>query len=154
VRSAILRRVWKVAAALLLALLAGSCGGGPPERGTAVVDAAGGPVTFSVEIADDPAERRRGLMGREMLPPGAGMLFVFPEDVDTPFWMKDTLVPLSVAFLDGRGRIVAILDMDPCRADPCPAYAPAAPYRQALEVGLGSFARLGIEVGDVVRLER
>lgn len=147
----------KPAAAILgfLALLAASCGGGQAlERGSAVVETAGGAVTVSVEIADEPAERRRGLMGRTTLADGSGMIFLFPNDVEDAFWMKDTPVPLSVAFVDARGRIVAMLDMEPCRADPCPVYSPGVPYRTALEIGQGSFARLGVAIGDAVRLER
>ena len=66
--------------------------------------------------------------------------------------MKDTLIPLSIAFWDGRGRIVRILDMTPCRADPCPTYDPRVAYRGALEVNRGAFKRWGVQRGDRVRL--
>ena len=107
-----------------------------------------------VEIADSDAERERGLMGRRHLAQDAGMVFLFHEDTDGAFWMKDTLVPLSIAFYDERGRIVRILDMVPCKKDPCPTYSPGARYRGALEVNLGAFARWGVREGDVLRLER
>ena len=63
-------------------------------------------------------------MNRETLPADAGMAFVYPEDVRGAFWMKDTLIPLSIAFYSGDGRILKILDMEPCKADPCPLYDP------------------------------
>jgi hypothetical protein len=67
--------------------------------------------------------------------------------------MKDTLIPLSIAFWDERDRIVAILDLDPCREDPCPVYSPGASYVGAVEANQGYFDRHGVETGDVVRLE-
>ena len=135
----------------LLSVLAG-CGGGP-DRSTAVIETADGPVTVEVEIASTTEERRRGLMGRESLPEQAGMLFVYDEPHQGAFWMKDTLIPLSIAFADGEGVVLAILDMEPCRADPCPRYDPGVTYRSALEVNQGAFSRWGVEPGDVLRLE-
>ncbi len=81
------------------------------------------------------------------------MLFRYDEDTNERFWMKDTLIPLSIAFLDAEGRVLVILDMEPCVADPCPLYEAGAPYRMALEVNQGAFEQLGAHVGDVVRLE-
>jgi uncharacterized membrane protein (UPF0127 family) len=68
--------------------------------------------------------------------------------------MKNTLIPLSIAFLDADGRILRILDMEPCEADPCPLYPPGVAYTSALEVNQGAFERWGVEVGDLVTLER
>ena len=66
--------------------------------------------------------------------------------------MKDTRVPLSIAFLDGAGRVLAVRDMSPCRREPCPLYGAGRPYRTALEVRRGVFERLGFGVGDRVRV--
>ena len=135
-------------AALLLSLavlLAGGCGGGdgadagtdgssgrsasgasagssesPFARGRAIIATSRGRVTFSVEIAETEKQRQRGLMFRKSLPAKAGMIFLFPSKTRGGFWMKNTFIPLSIAFYDGRGRILRILDMKPCRADPCP----------------------------------
>jgi uncharacterized membrane protein (UPF0127 family) len=93
-------------------------------------------------------------MGRPTLAPDAGMVFVFPEMVSGAFWMKDTLIPLSIAFYDANGKILRILHMVPCREDPCPVYDPRVRYRGALEVNKGAFARWGVQAGDVLRLER
>jgi uncharacterized membrane protein (UPF0127 family) len=108
----------------------------------------------SVEIADSDEERRVGLMNRESLSEDAGMIFLFPRDTRGGFWMKDTLVPLSIAFVDRGGEILRILDMEPCRADPCRVYDPGVAFRSALEVNRGAFERWGVEEGDRLTLER
>lgn len=128
----------------------------PPtfERGTAVVRADRGPVLVRVEIAETPAQRQRGLMFRRSLASNAGMVFLFPTEVRGPFWMKNTLVPLSIAFYGRDGRIRRILDMTPCRRDPCRLYGPGVAYRGALEVNRGAFRRWGVRVGDRVTVRR
>ena len=138
-----------------LALLAVSCsgGGGSGRAASAVLSGANGDVTVAVEVVDSREERGRGLMHRKSLPENAGMLFLFREEREGGLWMKDTLIPLSVAFFDERGRIVRILDMDPCRAADCPIYRPGISYTGALEVNQGAFERWGVEEGDEIRLE-
>ena len=112
--------------------------------------AEGDPVTVRLEVAADPATRARGLMGREEVPPGTGMVFLYPRDVAEAFWMKNTLVPLSIAFVAADGRVVSVAEMTPCKADPCPSYAPAGPYRYAVELASGSFADAGVGPGSRV----
>jgi uncharacterized protein len=136
--------------ALLLFVLAG-CGESGPK---AVISTKDGDVRVDVEVAETPAAREHGLMGRESLSPEAGMIFVFPETITGAFWMKNTLIPLSIAFYDESGLIVRILDMEPCRQDPCRLYDPRVPYRGALEVNRGAFADWGVAEGDRLRLER
>lgn len=121
---------------------------------TVVFDLPSGSTRVRVEIADTEALRERGLMGRTSLADDAGMLFQWPEDTMSSFWMKDTLIPLSVAFVSADGRVLTLLDMEPCRADPCPVYDPHVSYRMALEVKQGTFARSGVRVGDRMRLVR
>ena len=111
-------------------------------------------VTVRVEIAETPETRRTGLMHRRRLPPDAGMAFLFDTATVYRFWMKNTLIPLSIAFWDRSGRIVAILDMAPCRTDDCRLYSPGKPYIGAVEVNQGFFRRHGVKVGDRVELER
>jgi uncharacterized protein len=77
-------------------------------------------------------------------------VFLFDAQTRAAFWMKDTLIPLSILFWQGDGRIIDILDMQPCRADPCPVYRASAPYVGAIEMNRGAFARLGVEVGDTL----
>jgi uncharacterized membrane protein (UPF0127 family) len=152
-------------AALLLAalLLVAGCGEGggdegaeepsAPEAGPQVVIATDdGEVTVPVEVADSDAERARGLMNRESLDEDAGMIFLFQEDSTGGFWMRNTLIPLSIAYVGANGQILRILDMEPCRADPCPVYEPGVAYRSALEVNEGAFGEWGVEEGDRLSL--
>jgi uncharacterized protein len=135
-----------------LLVLVAACGAEQEPR--AVIETKDDEVTVHVEVADTQATRARGLMGRRELPADTGMIFVFPTDSTSAFWMKDTLIPLSIAFYDESGRIVRILDMEPCTRDPCARYDPEASYRGALEVNRGAFERWGVREGDVLRLER
>jgi len=110
----------------------------------ALVDRGGQRFEMPVYVADDQATRQQGLMGVTDLPREAGMVFVFPEDRRGGFWMKNTLLPLSIAFFAADGEVLAVLDMEPCEADPCPSYDPGVTYRGALEVNKGRFDELGL----------
>jgi uncharacterized membrane protein (UPF0127 family) len=162
-----MRNAPSLLALALIALTAcgGQSAGGPTspastapvfERTTAVVETDVRRVELDVEIADTDERREFGLMFRETLPPNSGMVFLYATDQTGGFWMKNTLIPLSIAFWDDRGRIVRILDMDPCRADPCPVYEPTVTYRGALEVNQGAFRRWNVEEGDriIVKVAR
>ena len=141
----------RLVALVLLALAAGATLAPDQarlERGTATLTSGSGQVTLQVELARTAAERQRGLMGRRFLAPRAGMVFLYREPTRGAFWMKGTLIPLSAAFYDGRGRILRILRMEPCRKDPCRLYDPGVAYRGVLEVNAGSFGRWGIGAGD------
>ena len=106
-----------------------------------------------LEFATNNELRGQGLMYRESLPRGEGMLFIFPEPGEYPFWMKNTLIPLDMIWLDSGGKIVAIRpDSPPCRADPCPTYAPDAVSSLVLELAAGEAKAHGLSVGDVIRL--
>jgi uncharacterized protein len=107
-------------------------------------------VRVSLEVAADEPARERGLSKRTEVPAGTGMVFLFPTDTTAAFWMKDTLVPLQIAFVAADGRVVSLNEMPPCRADPCPVYAPAAAYRYAVELPSGAFTAAGVDVGDQV----
>lgn len=110
-------------------------------------------VDVAVRIADTPDERAHGLMEVPSLPDGVGMWFAgYTEDRTGGFYMKNTLVPLDIAYVDADGIIVDVLAMDPCEADPCPTYDPSGPYRTTLEVPQGWFARVGVGEGDTARL--
>jgi uncharacterized protein len=136
----------------LVAVLFTACG--PPPEAVLVVNTPDDQVEIDVEVADTPQERAVGLMNREELEADGGMVFLVPEPTETSFWMKDTLIPLSVAFWDRGGRIFRILDMAPCRQEPCPFYEPGRPWLGAVEVNRGFFREQGVGVGDRVRLER
>ncbi len=116
------------------------------------IDASGGKeVRVRVEIADDSFERARGLMYRTALGENRGMLFVYGSESRLSFWMKNTLIPLSIAFMDAKGRIVDIQDMKPLDDDP-PSYVSAEPAMYALEVNQGFFEERGVKVGDRAEL--
>ena len=120
------------------------------QTDTVVIYASGGErVEVEAEIADDPTEQRRGLMERTELTENAGMLFVFDREQRLSFFMKDTLIPLSVAFINSEGYIVDIQDMQPLDLT---RHRSAEPAKYALEVNQGFFREHGVEVGNRVEL--
>lgn len=132
----------------------GSSSGRAPSSGlrTVTIEASGGEeARVRVEIADEPEEQARGLMGRTALGEDRGMLFAFGEEEVRSFWMKDTLIPLSIAYMDAEGRIVDIQDIEPLD-DEEPHYVSKEPARYALEVNRGFFDERGVEVGDRAEL--
>ena len=114
-----------------------------------IINSLGEMVPVQVQIADTAVELQAGLMGRTALAQDAGMLFVFDQEQLLSFWMKDTLIPLSIAFIDSQGRIVDIQDMQPLDETSHPS---AAPAQYALEVNQGFLGERGIMVGDTVEL--
>jgi uncharacterized membrane protein (UPF0127 family) len=98
----------------------------------------------TAEVADTDATRAIGLMYRRMLPENRGMLFVFPQPAPQNFWMMNTYIPLSIAFIDKAGLIINIDDMKPLTTDPHPSARPAL---YALEMNQGWFAKRGIKAG-------
>ena len=125
---------------------------GAPDHGVSFTISSGGKAQLDVWVADSDAERQRGLMEVEQLAANHGMAFVFDAPTDGAFWMKDTLIPLSIAFVDGSGTIVTVREMEPCPGDPCPTYEADAPYVLAVEANAGYFEGAGIGVGDRARL--
>jgi uncharacterized membrane protein (UPF0127 family) len=105
-----------------------------------------------VEIAADPATRAQGLMFRPSLSPDRGMLFLFRDKAEHSFWMKNTLIPLDILWVDETATVVHIeADVPPCQADPCPSYAPSAQAVAVLELAAGQSAARGIRTGDVLQ---
>jgi uncharacterized protein len=125
---------------------------GPSGLHTLVIDASGGKkVEVRVEVADDLVEQAKGLMYRTTLGENRGMLFVWPDERERSFWMKNTLIPLSIAFIDSERRIIDIQDMKPLDDEP-PSYVSAEPAQYALEVNQGFFEKRSVKVGDRVEL--
>lgn len=124
----------------------------PAARPRVLIDSPSGRhAAVEVELARTPAEQERGLMFRERLPPGSGMLFVFADSSDHVFWMKDTLIPLDMIFVDASGAVVGVVE----RAEPL-SLSPrsiGAPSRYVLEVPGGFAAEHGVRHGDRVRFE-
>jgi uncharacterized membrane protein (UPF0127 family) len=145
---------------VLLALVVSGCSYGDDgstasdqptfEPASAIIETDDGPVMVNVEVAATDETREKGLMNRESLDEDSGMLFLFFEPTSSGFWMKNTLIPLSIAFFNEQGRILKILDMTPCKKDPCKIYDPEVEYSGALEVNRGAFDRWGVSVGDTI----
>lgn len=132
--------------------------GSPSSARPAGVDESRPHVVFpdgfrvQVEIAADDAQRAEGLMYRTSLRPDQGMLFFFVRDELHSFWMKNTLIPLDMIFLDANRRIVGIeRDVPPCRVANCPSYGPGVESRYVLEVGGGIARQHGLKPGDTLR---
>jgi uncharacterized membrane protein (UPF0127 family) len=104
-----------------------------------------------VEVAKTPEERAKGLMGRAHLAENEGMLFIFEKEDYHGFWMKNTLIPLSIAFIDRGGRILAITDMEPLTLE---SHPPPQPVLYALEMKKGWFSANGVKVGDSIRFSK
>lgn len=140
---------WLLAAALLL------CGTAPAAAQTdpaaarpqalPKVELQAGIHLIKAEVAADFATRARGLMYRDALAPNHGMIFVFEDRSRQCFWMRNTRIPLSAAFIDDTGRIVNIADMRPLSDD---SHCSAKPVRYVLEMEQGWFARRGLKEGS------
>lgn len=166
-RTAALRALALLGAAAVAAAVpaCGSGGGrtdpGPAELLLVPIGTDPGPLPEGVkavawvEVAADPASRTQGLMERDSLAPESGMVFLYPDSQPRAFWMKNTWIPLSIAFADRWGRILAIHSMAPGTGVPdeaLPRYASGGPAMMALEMEEGWFSRNGIEVGDRMAL--
>jgi uncharacterized protein len=110
-------------------------------------------IKLTVQVADTSKKREKGLMFVDKLPENEGMLFVYPVKTYGGFWMKNTFIPLSIAFLDLDGKILRILEMEPCYEVECPTYDPELSYYYALEVNLGWFEKNQIKEGDIVQFD-
>src|SRR5215831_18730344 len=136
---------------LVLAVACGTGGAGTP----ASCPQGQGTVSFSpqarldVQVAADDASREKGLMGVTDLPENHGMAFRWDSPTDATFWMKDTLIPLSIAFVDQDGKVVTIKEMTPCTADPCTTYAADGSYTMAIEANANWFEDHDVAVGDL-----
>ena len=104
---------------------------------------------FTLEVAANEADRQRGLMYRKSLPEDRGMLFVFPEQRPLSFWMRNTLIPLDIIYLDRFGKVVSVSQMKPLDETGVPSGWPA---KYAVELNEGMAKRLGVKAGDVLKI--
>ncbi len=151
-----------LAAAAALASACGAAPGGsskaPAPTPTAVAEA--GPraempsgAVYRLELARTPEEHALGLMFRESLPDRAGMLFLFDTAEPHHFWMKNTMIPLDMIWMDESGKVLFIsANTPPCKADPCLTYGPDGPARQVLEIAGGMAAKEKVRVGEQLKL--
>ena len=126
------------AAVLVLLLLISGCSTGNTVKINENV--------FKVEIADDAQSRALGLMFREHLDEDKGMLFIFDDEAERNFWMKNTKMPLGMIFMDKDGIIINIVTAEPCKGEPCPSYASEGKAKYVLEINADEFKNIG--VGD------
>jgi uncharacterized membrane protein (UPF0127 family) len=147
-----MRSLLVLATTLLLSACAAGDAPTPSSAGTrpheVVVRTAAGERSLTVRVADSTEERRQGLMGVRDLPANDGMAFVYDGPVSETFWMKDTPIPLAIAFVGEDGHILAVREMAPCAAEPCATYASPEPYTWAVEANSGWFSANGVAVGD------
>ncbi|WP_411833975.1 DUF192 domain-containing protein [Pseudoxanthomonas mexicana] len=111
---------------------------------------------YAVEVADDNEERARGLMFRDVLAEGTGMLFIHDREEPQAYWMKNTRIPLDILYFDDARKLVAQQrDVPPCSAgNACPSYPSRKPARYVLELNAGQAAKLGLKDGDEIRFSR
>jgi uncharacterized membrane protein (UPF0127 family) len=146
-------------AVLVLVLIA--CGAAPKASVTPAPAAPPGPravlpsgQVYSLEVARTPQEQEQGLMFRESLPEKTGMLFPFTDKGVHHFWMKNTMIPLDMVWIDAEGKVIFVsANTPPCKADPCPSYGPDSPAASVLEIAGGNAAKENISVGAVLRFE-
>ena len=156
-------RAAKTARDLLLLLLAVACAqpAAPPPPPATAAEAAGSPrvilpdgFAVGVEVVADDETRQMGLMFRDHLADDRGMIFFFPQSGHYPFWMKNTLIPLDMIWIDEGRRIAHITpDVPPCKADPCPSYPPNVQAKYVLELAAGVAAKHRLKDGDALRFE-
>ncbi len=134
------RRFRRLAPCLVIVLSGCAAGGSWVELGG---------HRYAVEVADDEAERARGLMFRDSLAADSGMLFIHEREEPQAYWMKNTRIPLDILYFDGARRLVSQQrDVPPCAlGNACPPYPSGAPARYVLELNAGEAARLGLADG-------
>lgn len=163
-----IRFTWGVLAIFLISVLLSSCGSDTPTTNSntattptpgqvklttvpaTITTNAGQNIQMVVEIARTAQEQETGLMNRASVPDGTGMLFVFSQPGNVNFWMKDTKIPLSIAFIDSNGKILDVQDM---QAESEELHSPGQNYQYALEVGLGWFGKVKVKAGDIIKFQ-
>lgn len=142
-----MRSATRALLAAWLLLLGAATAADTPARTARIARIAVGGHALRVEVVATDAERQKGLMFRKSLGRNDGMLFVFDEPAYHSMWMKNTLIPLSVAFVDAKGEILNVLDMEPHSVETRMAAGPAS---YAIETNRGWFAERGLKAGDRV----
>jgi len=148
----------RLVALLSLSLIA--CGAAPPSASAPTPTPVSGPrvvlpsgAVYSVEVARTPEETTQGLMYRESLPERHGMIFTFTDGGAHQFWMKNTMIPLDIIWMDAGGKVMFVsANTPPCKADPCPTFGPGTPAPIVLEIAGGLAVKEGVTRDATIRL--
>ena len=141
-------------------MLAAACGAAPKASvPSAATPAPAGPrvvlpsgATYALEVVRTPEEQAQGLMFRESLAERTGMLFPFSDKAVHRFWMKNTMIPLDMIWMDTQGKVLFVSPQTPpCVADPCASYGPDLPAASVLEIAGGMAKKEKVEVASVIR---
>ena len=138
--------MYKLLPILLLFVQVGDLSARDPSQSYMVL---AGEQRFRVEVAASPEQRRKGLMHRQKLDDGHGLLMILEQERIIPIWMKNTYIPLNVVWISADGSIVERATLFPCKRAPCPVHIPKSPARFVLEVGAGQFP---LKIGDKVEI--
>lgn len=125
------------------------------DKNSITIFTGAGPVKINVEFAKTSEERQKGLMNRVSLPKNSGLLFIFPDETNRSFWMKNTLIPLDVIFVSSKGHINEMTTLNPCQeTEICQPYNSKTPAQYVLEINAGSAEKWKIIEGDIVELPK
>jgi len=105
---------------------------------------------FQLEIAQTPEARIQGLMFRDYLLENSGMLFIFQKPQIHNFWMKNTLIPLDIIWLDKNSKVIYIQTLQPCQEQTCPSYGPNQDSKYVLELNAGTAEKINLKIGDKI----
>lgn len=142
-------------------ILTAACGAAPPSTSKPTATPVAGPrvilpsgAVYRLELAHTPEQQAQGLMYRESLPEKTGMLFLFDDKGVHRFWMKNTMIPLDMVWMDAEGKVLFVsADTPPCKADPCPSYGPESPAAMVLEIAGGKAVKEKVGVGSVLQFK-
>ena len=146
-------------AGAILAVACGAAGKPNPSASPSPSPAPSGPrvampsgATYQVELARTPEDQAQGLMFRESLRKNTGMLFLFPQKGVHKFWMKNTMIPLDMIWMDSDGKVLFVsANTPPCKADPCADYGPEGPASSVLEIAGGMAAKEAVRPGVLLK---
>ena len=125
------------------------------DKNSITIFTGAGPVKIRAEFARTPEEWQKGLMNRSSLPKNSGMLFIFPDETNRSFWMKNTLIPLDIIFISSKGRVNEMTTLSPCqKTEICQFYNSKTPAQYVLEINAGSTGKWKIIEGDIVELPK
>jgi len=114
-----------------------------------------GAKCFYVELAVTSEERARGLMFREHLDPDKGMLFIYQDEGVHYFWMKNTLIPLDMVWINGNREVISVSkDVQPCQTSQCPSIGPGQKVQYVLELNGGTSDEIGLAIGDKITFDK